>query len=77
MDCFSLLETETKKKAGLCLAYSTHATGFLVFLLLLKSLAAAAAAAAACIPRSIFEIDLFMFWNLGENGEKLKDLSLD
>ncbi|MBA0728490.1 hypothetical protein Golax_001386 [Gossypium laxum] len=36
------------------------------------------AAAAACIPRSISEIDLFMFsGNLGENGEKLKDLSLD
>ncbi|TYG87397.1 hypothetical protein E1A91_A13G208000v1 [Gossypium mustelinum] len=42
-----------------------------------KVSAAAAAAAAACILRSIFEIDLFMFWNLGENGEKLKDLSLD
>ncbi|KAK8261850.1 hypothetical protein V6Z11_D13G217600 [Gossypium hirsutum] len=34
----SVFWKQTKKKAGLCLAYSTHATGFLVFLLLLKSL---------------------------------------
>ncbi|KAH1033171.1 hypothetical protein J1N35_045345 [Gossypium stocksii] len=59
----SLLETETKKKAGLCLAYSTHATGFLVFLLLLQSLLLLLLLLLLHASRSIFEIDLFMFCN--------------
>ncbi|KAG4112795.1 hypothetical protein ERO13_D13G184800v2 [Gossypium hirsutum] len=61
MDCFSLLETN--KEEGWFMSCLLHPCHWFPSVPPPPKVSAAAAAAAACIPRSISEIDLFMFCN--------------